>query len=106
MQIRQKKVKLDVGGTIFTTSIQTLQRDPNSFLAAMFSGRHELEPEPDGSYFIDRDGTFFRFIVNFLREGYLDQGTLPADHNVLREILREARYYILYLYNYGCHYVI
>ena len=36
-------VKLNVGGKRFTTSLQTLARDPNSMLAAMFSGRHEVE---------------------------------------------------------------
>ena len=93
-KIKSKKIKLDIGGTIFTTSLTTLQRDPNSLLAAMFSGRHELEPDADdNSYFIDRDGTFFRFILNFLRDGYIDQGTCPSDQNVLREILREARHY-------------
>ena len=93
-KIKQKKIKLDVGGTIFSTSLATLQRDPNTLLAAMFSGRHELElDEEDNSYFIDRDGTFFRFILNFLRDGYIEQGILPHDQNVLREILREAKHY-------------
>jgi hypothetical protein len=93
-KIKQKKIKLDVGGTIFSTSLATLQRDPNTLLAAMFSGRHELElDEEDNSYFIDRDGTFFRFILNFLRDGYIEAGVLPSDGNVLREILREAKHY-------------
>ena len=64
-------------------------------LAAMFSGRHELSQEQDGSYFIDRDGTFFRYILNFLRDGTLDSGTLPNNVPALREILREAKYYQL-----------
>jgi hypothetical protein len=93
-KIKQKKIKIDVGGTIFSTSLATLQRDPNTLLAAMFSGRHEIElDEEDNSYFIDRDGTFFRFILNFLRDGYVEQGVLPNDSNVLREILREAKHY-------------
>ncbi len=48
-------------------------------LAAMFSGRHELQREPDGSFFIDRDGAHFRHILNFLRDGQVDTETLPRD---------------------------
>jgi len=38
-------------------------------LAAMFSGRHFVQKDEDGRYFIDRDGTHFRYILNFLRDG-------------------------------------
>ena len=62
-------VKLNVGGQHFTTSVQTLKKDPNSMLAAMFSGKFEMKPSEDGSFFIDRDGTYFRFILNYLRNG-------------------------------------
>ena len=64
-------VKLNVGGQYFTTSLQTLTRDPNSMLAAMFSGRHRIETTGDGTFFSDRDGTYFRFILNYLRNGEL-----------------------------------
>ena len=64
-------------------------------LAAMFSGRHELKKEPDGSYFIDRDGIHFRHILNFLRDGQVDAETLPKDPVTLKELLREAKYYQL-----------
>ena len=35
--------KLNVGGTLFTTTRTTLMADPTSMLAAMFSGRHVLQ---------------------------------------------------------------
>ena len=54
-------VKLNVGGKIYKTTLDTLLKDPNSMLCAMFSGRHELKPdEEDGAYFIDRDAELFR----------------------------------------------
>ena len=74
-------VKLDVGGQHFTTTVQTLTKDPNSMLAAMFSGKFEMKPSEDGSFFIDRDGTHFRFILNFLRTGKL---TLPEELHLPR----------------------
>ena len=54
------KVKLNVGGILFTTTVQTLTKDPDSMLAAMFSGRFPMKPAEDGTFFIDRDGTYFR----------------------------------------------
>ena len=83
-------VNLNVGGQHFTTSLQTLTRDPNSMLAAMFSGRHKLETTEDGSFFIDRDGTYFRFILNYLRNGEL---ILPEGATFPEELETEARFY-------------
>ena len=85
-------VKLNVGGKRFTTSLRTLTRDPNSMLAAMFSGRHEVQTTEDGSFFIDRDGTYFRFILNYLRDGEL---ILPENPKFLKELVAEARFYQL-----------
>ncbi|KAJ1409659.1 BTB/POZ protein [Ochromonadaceae sp. CCMP2298] len=60
-------VKLDVGGVRFTTTLTTLQRLPDTMIGCMFSGRHALPKSEDGYFFIDRDGTHFRHILNFLR---------------------------------------
>ena len=83
-------VKHDVGIQHFTTSVQTLRKDPNSMLAAMFSGKFEMQPSEDGSFFIDRDGTDFRFILNFLRTGEL---TLPEGATFTKELEEEAEFY-------------
>ena len=85
-------VKLNVGGQHFTTSVQTLKKDPNSMLAAMFSGKFEMKPSEDGSFFIDRDGTYFRFILNYLRNGEL---ILPDGATFLKELEAEAKFYQL-----------
>jgi len=58
--------------------------------AAMFSGRYNLEKNEEGCYFIDRDGTHFRYILNFLRNGTL---LIPDDPFVREELLIEAKYY-------------
>ena len=59
-------------------------------LHAMFSGRFDTKPGDDGSYFIDRDGTHFRHILNYLRTGKL---VLPDDEVVRKELLNEAEFY-------------
>ena len=53
-------LQLNVGGTEFTTSIQTLTKDTGSTLHAMFSGRFDTKPTEDGSYFIDQEGKKLR----------------------------------------------
>ena len=83
-------IKLNVGGQYFTTSVQTLTQDKGSMLHAMFSGRFDTKPGEDGSYFIDRDGTHFRYILNYLRTGYL---LIPDDKLIRKEILEEAEFY-------------
>ena len=59
-------------------------------LHAMFSGRFDTKPSEDGSYFIDRDGTHFRYILNYLRTGQL---TVPKDEIIREELLAEAEFY-------------
>ncbi|XP_062522994.1 uncharacterized protein LOC134197664 [Corticium candelabrum] len=81
---------LNVGGTIFMTTLQTLRKDGDSMLASMFSGRFNMEPRKDGSFFIDRDPTHFRFILNFLRTGKI---IVPRDTIAREELLLEAEFY-------------
>ena len=83
-------VNLNVGGHCFKTSVQTLTKDSNTMLAAMFSGKFEMKPCEDGAFFIDRDGTHFRFILNYLRTGKL---TLPEGATFLKELQEEAEFY-------------
>ena len=61
-----------------------------SMLHAMFSSRFDTKPNEDGSYFIDRDGTHFRYILNYLRTGEL---IVPNDEIIRRELLAEAKFY-------------
>jgi DNA repair exonuclease SbcCD ATPase subunit len=93
--IQKGRIRLDVGGNVFTTSRLTLTRDADSMLAAMFSGRHHVAEEEDGTVFIDRDGTHFRYILNYLRDGGINHDGLPRDRQVLKELRNEAIYFQL-----------
>ena len=61
-------------------------------LAAMFSGRYEIERCKDGAFFINRDGTHFRFILNYLRNGEL---ILPDGATFLKELKVETKFYLI-----------
>ena len=67
----KEKIKLNIGGKIFTTSLTTLTQVKGTFFSAMFSGQFNTEPDEDGEYFIDRDSVYFPIILNHLR--YPDQ---------------------------------
>ncbi|CDQ88060.1 unnamed protein product [Oncorhynchus mykiss] len=62
-----KYVRLNVGRTLFYTTLQVLTRQ-DSVLKAMFSGRKEVFIDREGWVLIDRSGKHFTFILMYLRE--------------------------------------
>lgn len=90
LQLQENRVKLNVGGVKFVTSLDTLLMHPDSMLGSMFSGKYRLEKDEKGYFFIDRDGTHFRYILNFLRTGSL---LVPEDPLIRRELQIEAEFY-------------
>ena len=56
---------------MFETSRSTLVNSGEglSMLAAMFSGRHLLNAQEDGTVFLDRDPELFSNVLQFLRTG-------------------------------------
>uniref|UniRef100_A0A8C4N530 BTB/POZ domain-containing protein KCTD3 n=1 Tax=Eptatretus burgeri TaxID=7764 RepID=A0A8C4N530_EPTBU len=65
-------IQLNVGGTQFSTSRQTLTWVPDSFFSSLLSGRISSLRDETGAIFIDRDPTAFVPILNFLRTKELD----------------------------------
>ena len=49
-----------------------------------------MKSSEDGAFFVDRDGTHFRFILNYLRDGEL---ILPDGATFLKELEAEAKFY-------------
>jgi len=84
-------MKLNVGGSLFQTTVATLTKC-DSMLRAMFSGRMEVLKDPDGWILIDRSGKHFGTILNFLRDGMI---VLPDSKREVTELLAEARYYLI-----------
>ncbi|XP_062053554.1 BTB/POZ domain-containing protein KCTD14 [Lepus europaeus] len=81
-----KVVELNVGGQFYTTTLDTLRKFPDSKLAEMFSGANLACRDAKGCFFIDRPGTYFGAILEYLRSGQL-----PTQH--LPEVYREAQFY-------------
>lgn len=112
-----KYVKLNVGGALYYTTMQTLTKQ-DTMLKAMFSGRMEVLTDSEGdpcldAFFalqqllswiltslpifkgwilIDRCGKHFGTILNYLRDGAVP---LPDSRRETEELLAEAKYYLV-----------
>ncbi|XP_041454596.1 BTB/POZ domain-containing protein kctd15-like [Lytechinus variegatus] len=86
-------VHIDVGGQIYTSTLETLTKFPESRLSKLFTGHIPIILDSlKQHYFIDRDGHLFRYILNFMRTSRL---LLPGDFTEVEALYEEARYYNL-----------
>ncbi|KAI3384399.1 hypothetical protein SNEBB_006939 [Seison nebaliae] len=96
----QRIVRLDVGGTSYTSTIKTLTTENGSMLQKWFRAFHDNESNIDESgrflkisdekVFIDRDGQLFRYILDYLRQ--LDI-SLPNDFQEMERLRSEASFF-------------
>lgn len=90
-----KQIKLNIGGEVFFTSIETLRKYPNCTLCLIFTSHYfcSLPPEQqEKGYFIDRDAKHFRLILNFLRTGAM---VWPESAGDRKELMLECEFYNL-----------
>ncbi|XP_076826487.1 BTB/POZ domain-containing protein KCTD5 isoform X1 [Brachyhypopomus gauderio] len=82
-----KWVRLNVGGTYFLTTKQTLCRDPKSFLYRLCQADPDLDSDKDesGAYLIDRDPVYFGPVLNYLRHGKLVLNKTLTEEGALEE---------------------
>jgi len=82
-------LRLNVGGTEFRTTLNTLKRHPESMLAKMLcTGLGVIRDPTDGSFFIDRSDQYFPHMLRYMREGLF-----PLDTDDLHEIALDADFY-------------
>jgi len=85
-------ITLNVGGTMYQTRLKTLlrfQRDGDYF-RSRFSGNFKNDMEEDGSYFIDRSGQLFEYILHYLQNNDLP---IPTDDFLKNRLVTEAKFY-------------
>uniref|UniRef100_H2ZZM4 Potassium channel tetramerization domain containing 14 n=2 Tax=Latimeria chalumnae TaxID=7897 RepID=H2ZZM4_LATCH len=86
LQAFSSVISLNVGGHIYTTTLSTLKKYPRSKLYDMFNGHPKLPMDLKGRYFIDRDGAYFRYILEYLR-------SQQVPTQFIQEIYKEALFY-------------
>mmetsp|Transcript_559 Transcript_559/g.742 ORF Transcript_559/g.742 Transcript_559/m.742 type:complete len:217 (-) Transcript_559:54-704(-) len=82
-----KEAKFDVGGTRYKVSRSLLELHPDTMLFTSASERWQEGPESE--IFIERDGTRFRFVLDYLRDGKV---TLPVTESK-EAFIAELEYY-------------
>ncbi|KAH3767634.1 NY-REN-45 antigen [Pelomyxa schiedti] len=87
---RMRIVKLNIGGRKFVTTEGTLTSVPEDcFFNVLLKGKFSPIVDEEGSFFIDRDGTFFEPILTYLRTG---QFSVPSGMSI-DDIYREVDFY-------------
>jgi hypothetical protein len=84
-------VRVNIGGTIFLTTKNTLCKEKNSFLCRLCQDDPDLPSLKDdtGAYLVDRDPRYFPVILNYLRHGkVIVEPTLNPDG-----VMEEAEFY-------------
>lgn len=92
-----KIVRLNVGGVKYKTTLDTLTKQPNSYLSQLFSDENLAAIlDEEENVFLDRDGKTFRYILQILRG---PNPVYPSDGYKLEALLQELRYFKLGLSN-------
>ena len=80
-------ITVNVGGTVYMTTLATLTRVEGSMLGALAEALSD-----DEVLFIDRDGPSFRYVLNYLRDPFA-KPLLPRDPTERDQLAREADFY-------------
>lgn len=83
-------ITFNVSGHQFTTSQDTLNKEPSSRLAMLVRGVLPAIKDDAGALFLDRDSKYFQLVLNYLRDGWC---SLPITAGERRELLQEVRFY-------------
>merc|ERR1719203_1138908 len=78
---RDEMVTLHIGRRTFKTTLATLRRAPYLLETGFVD-------EADGSYFIDRDGAPFQYLLSYLRTGFVE---IPAE--MMQSVAIESDFY-------------
>lgn len=82
-------IDLNVGGVMYQTLLSTLRKYADSKLYNIFSDKNiqEIPKDKKGYYFIDRDGSTFYYVLEYLRNNKLYQNDLNTFELVVKNDL-------------------
>ncbi|ETW07372.1 hypothetical protein H310_01907 [Aphanomyces invadans] len=81
-------VALDVGGTVFKTSKDTLLRVEGSYFHALLGSGHWKPDSPGEAYFLDLDPNVFHRVLVFLRTGKVSmEGMTTVDRGEFKSMM-------------------
>jgi N-acetylneuraminic acid mutarotase len=98
-EAQEGRVKLNIGGYRYETSVEALRRISHTFFDAYFSGRYAQDVCDDGSIFVDRIGEHFGHVLDYMRDGVVAVAGPSARPSVslLRVLKREFGFYCIEL---------
>eukprot|EP01080_Neovahlkampfia_damariscottae_P009648 gene9648-1852_t len=92
-------VTLNVGGNSYSTTYQTINQtffEKQNYFTTLLSGNFGVLKDDEGRIFIDRDGSNFKYILNYFRSaGIPEKICFPKNEQILEELRIEFEYYQL-----------
>jgi len=90
-------VKLNVGGKVFEVELSVFGKR-ESFFSMLFCGYIPHLKDENGFFFVDRDGTHFQIILDYLIYGgnYIRDSDINCTTKELYQIISEAKFYSLH----------
>jgi hypothetical protein len=85
-------VELNIGGIIYTTKKSTLCSYKTSYFYYLFSEKGNMVKDKNGKIFIDRDGTTFKYLLNWLRDSSIEDFPKKDSDNYIL-FLSDLKYY-------------
>lgn len=86
---------LNVGGSLFRTTTSTLRKSPffDAMLRNTTEGGMGATMDDDGNFFVDRSGSLFNYVLEYLRTGHWLLGDRATDLDFVEALREESSFY-------------